>query len=221
IFLSELSCIVSGETDDDVDELLQRYDIDDLDIAEEELWMVEAPVLPGCDTPEEAEEEGEVSGEDDDINVTVASQDGEFQLRMWPPVASENKIHVTEGTEKPTSNIWPPPQAKDYMKSVKDLPSNIRMIVHKQTETQEDDDKATQPSTEIESSRTEQELKTYPVHQSDFERATGLVEDSKSQGAGGQLKLVSAGKLDDNVGALQLEHSKAFVFILYMFSLLR
>jgi hypothetical protein len=110
------------------------------------------------------------------------------------------------------------------MKSVKDLPSNIRMIVHKQTETQEDDDKATQPSTEIESSRTEQELKTNPVHQSDFERATGLVEDSKSQGAGGQFKLVSAGKLDENVhdvGALQLEHSKAFVFILYMFSLLR
>jgi hypothetical protein len=47
---------VSGETDDDVEELLQRYDIDDLDIAEEELWMVEAPVLPEPDTPEEAEE---------------------------------------------------------------------------------------------------------------------------------------------------------------------
>ena len=27
----------------------------------------------------------------------------------------------------PESNIWPPPRAKDYMLSVKDLPSNIKV----------------------------------------------------------------------------------------------
>ena len=45
-FLTELSNIVNNTADDTVNELLQRYNADQLQIPEEELWAVEAPVIP-------------------------------------------------------------------------------------------------------------------------------------------------------------------------------
>ena len=45
-FLTELSNIVNNTADDTVTELLQRYNADQLQIPDDELWAVEAPVIP-------------------------------------------------------------------------------------------------------------------------------------------------------------------------------
>ena len=48
-------------------------------------------------------------------------------------------IHVSETKEeRPASNIWPPPKSKDYMKSVRDLPSNVKIGEGKKEENQSD-----------------------------------------------------------------------------------
>ena len=109
-------------------------------------------------------------------------------------------ILFLEPSEKPTSNIWPPPQAKDYMKSVKDLPGNIRMIVHNQTETK--GESVTQPQ----STETGEPLKLYPIHQNDFERATGLVEENKPHEVGPRKNVHVATEKVDNKN--EIEHSE-------------
>ena len=43
----------------------------------------------------------------------------------------------------PESNIWPPPRAKDYMLSVKDLPSNIKVAEVGRNEKGQDDSRTT------------------------------------------------------------------------------
>ena len=45
-FLTELSNILNNTANDTIVELLQRYNADQLQIAEEELWVVEAPIMP-------------------------------------------------------------------------------------------------------------------------------------------------------------------------------
>ena len=45
-FLTELSNILNNTANDTIVELLQRYNADQLQIPEEELWVVEAPIMP-------------------------------------------------------------------------------------------------------------------------------------------------------------------------------
>lgn len=45
-FLSELAGIISGGTDETVEGLLQRYDVDVSDIPDENTWSVEPPFVP-------------------------------------------------------------------------------------------------------------------------------------------------------------------------------
>ncbi|XP_045191511.2 uncharacterized protein LOC123548375 [Mercenaria mercenaria] len=176
-FLSELYTIVSGETDDTVDELLERHGADGIEVTEEEQWMVEAPILPEPDLPEEAEQEEIPSDEEEESELNVADQDGELQLRAWPPVSNSSKTQLREPTERPSSNIWPPPQAKDYMKSVKDLPANVRMVAPSQGDTKAGGDSDTTDTAE--SAGAGNRVITYVMHPD--ERSTRQIDGQTLQ----------------------------------------
>lgn len=46
-------------------------------------------------------------------------------LNVSPEIPTKHYFFAERKTEQQNSNIWPPPQPKQYMKTVKNLPSNI------------------------------------------------------------------------------------------------
>ncbi|KAL3859495.1 hypothetical protein ACJMK2_009714 [Sinanodonta woodiana] len=129
-FLSELHNIIKGGTDDTVEDLLQRHNVnveEDL-ITEEELWIVPAPVIQPIKVQQVHKEPDENPETDLTPNTSKTTAEGEPVLRAWPPVARDDGVKSQRNKEENAgSNIWPPPKAPDYMRSTKELPSNFKM----------------------------------------------------------------------------------------------
>ncbi|VDI61367.1 Hypothetical predicted protein [Mytilus galloprovincialis] len=92
-----------------------------------------------------------VEEEEDDVEEEeeiTASTNEPAIMRAWPPM-SDGKNHpkaksTVDRDEQAESKVWPPPRAPDYMKTVKDLPSGVRVV----RESQEGDQSTSQNTTD-------------------------------------------------------------------------
>ncbi|KAK3589090.1 hypothetical protein CHS0354_017428 [Potamilus streckersoni] len=129
-FLSELHNIIKGSTDDTVEDLLQRHDVnvEEDRISEEELWVVPAPVIQIMEVQQVQEEPDGNPETELTPDTSKKTAEGEPVLRAWPPVARDDGVKTQRTKEENAgSNIWPPPRAPDYMRSTKELPSHFKM----------------------------------------------------------------------------------------------
>ncbi|XP_061196696.1 uncharacterized protein LOC133204972 [Saccostrea echinata] len=131
-FLNELITALTKEPHT-LEEIMEQSDCEQLP-ANEPVWSVPPPVfqVPVPIEPEEDElwPEEAVSGEKrSDVNQT---EEGDQGLKAWPPVSNiqgpvQNKVRKEKEDKPADSKVWPPPKAPDYVKSVKELPSQFKV----------------------------------------------------------------------------------------------
>ncbi|XP_069113795.1 uncharacterized protein [Argopecten irradians] len=128
-FLNSVMPILTGQLEGSLDEICEDNGVTEFVPDGEEAWCVPAPIIPVIQPPPP---EAEVTAEET-VPDTRSQPEGEPTLRAWPPASDTNVTHnqgkkratKKEGSE--TSNIWPPPKAPDYLRSVRELPSGVKV----------------------------------------------------------------------------------------------
>ncbi|CAG2220687.1 unnamed protein product [Mytilus edulis] len=108
-----------------LEDCLSRHSDTDIDETEV-VWTVPESLLTDIE-PVVEEEEDDVEEEE----ITASTNEPAI-MRAWPPM-SDGKNHpkaksTVDRDEQAESKVWPPPRAPDYMKTVKDLPSGVRVV---------------------------------------------------------------------------------------------
>ena len=58
------------------------------------------------------------------------------QQKVENPASSGPLSFTDQKDQRPQSNIWPPPKNKDYQRTVRDLPENVKLAERKNDEQQ-------------------------------------------------------------------------------------
>uniref|UniRef100_A0A8W8JQP2 Protein NO VEIN C-terminal domain-containing protein n=1 Tax=Magallana gigas TaxID=29159 RepID=A0A8W8JQP2_MAGGI len=132
-FLNDLTTALTKEPHT-LEEVLDRNDCDLLPEDEKPVWVVKPPVYHVHRSLEQEIEEDVGAYDSEPVGQRQVSQteEGEPCLKSWPPMSNtqgtaQNRVR-REREEKPTeSKVWPPPQAPDYIKRVKELPSQFKV----------------------------------------------------------------------------------------------
>ncbi|XP_076112450.1 uncharacterized protein LOC143080482 isoform X2 [Mytilus galloprovincialis] len=140
--LTDIHSCIFEKTTESLEDCLSRHSAStDIDAAEV-VWTVPPSMLPDIE-PVVEEEEDDVEEEE----ITASTNEPAI-MRAWPPM-SDGKNHpkaksTVDRDEQAESKVWPPPRAPDYMKTVKDLPSGVRVV----RESQEGDQRTSQNTTD-------------------------------------------------------------------------
>ncbi|XP_053402751.1 uncharacterized protein LOC123550539 [Mercenaria mercenaria] len=128
-FLSECSNIISGVTAETIEAVLQRHEADGIEVADDEKWVVEPPLIeiPVETPPEPEEEEAVVETEVQQETGPEVKREEPFEMRHWPPVGDHRNIHQG-GTQDRISKGRLPREAHEYRQSLRNLPTNIRLV---------------------------------------------------------------------------------------------
>ncbi|XP_060075304.1 uncharacterized protein LOC132554994 [Ylistrum balloti] len=130
-FLNSMMPILTGQSDGSLDEICEDHGVTEFLQEGEELWIVPPPIMPVV--PERKPQAVAVTAPSE-IKDDKSQPEGEPRLTAWPP-ASDTNVKDHEGKKKAPreegstgSNIWPPPKAPDYIRSVRELPSGVKVI---------------------------------------------------------------------------------------------
>ncbi|XP_056016364.1 uncharacterized protein LOC125663893 [Ostrea edulis] len=130
-FLNDLITPITKELHT-LEDVMEQYDCYPLPPSEP-VWFVPQPILPTYQRPVEPEIESWPE-EPDSGGMRTANQteEGSQGLKAWPPMsntqgAAQNKVRKEREEKVADSKVWPPPKAPDYMKSVKELPSQFKV----------------------------------------------------------------------------------------------
>ncbi|CAG2195996.1 unnamed protein product [Mytilus edulis] len=139
--LTDIHSCIFEKTNMLLEDCLSRHSDTDIDETEV-VWTVPESLLTDIE-PVVEEEEDDVEEEE----ITASTNEPAI-MRAWPPM-SDGKNHpkaksTVDRDEQAESKVWPPPRAPDYMKTVKDLPSGVRVV----RESQEGDQRTSQNTTD-------------------------------------------------------------------------
>ncbi|XP_062567288.1 uncharacterized protein LOC134229558 [Saccostrea cucullata] len=131
-FLNEIITALTKEPHT-LEEIMDQNDCEQLPV-NEPVWSVPPPIfqVPVLAEPEEEfwPEEAAVSGEG--RSDSKQTEEGDQGLKAWPPMSNtqgpaQNKVRKEKEDKPAESKVWPPPKAPDYVKSVRELPSQFKV----------------------------------------------------------------------------------------------
>ncbi|XP_021342125.1 uncharacterized protein LOC110442712 isoform X2 [Mizuhopecten yessoensis] len=128
-FLNSMMPILTGQSDGDLNEICEDNGVTEYLPEGEEPWCVPPPIRPVPEPQPQAVTEYAAI----EVNDGRPQTEGEPRLTAWPPASDTNladqqgrkRIPREEGSTG--SNIWPPPKVPDYLRSVRELPSGVRV----------------------------------------------------------------------------------------------
>ncbi|CAC5410109.1 unnamed protein product [Mytilus coruscus] len=136
--LTEIHSCIFEKTNATLEDCLSKYSAINMDDTEV-TWTVPPSMLPDIEPVVQQEEDyveegdGEISGQE---GLDSASTNEPAVMRAWPPMSDGKNHPKTKSTvdrdEQAESKVWPPPKAPDYMKTVKELPSGVRVVKENQ-----------------------------------------------------------------------------------------